>query len=316
MILATPAQVGAGAPELSLPLDCDLGQTCFIQAYVDRDSTDGIRDFACGTLANDGHRGTDFRVTHDKQIYGIGINVLAAAPGTVVALRDGMVDIPQIGADAPDITGRECGNGVVLDHGAGWRTQYCHMRKGSVPVTKGQKVARGEPIGQIGFSGLTQFPHVHLKVTHNGKTIDPFRPSTGKSCEVEPQDQLWATPISYTPGGVMSAGFANKAISFEEVRTGPADLRETPPTSAALVVWGYFFGLQKDDVVRLKLLRPDGSVMTDKTIIAEKKLAQAYWMAGKRRGETRWPSGVYCGSVSLTRQGTDLGSRTITTTVK
>ena len=30
--------------------------------------------------------------------------------------------------------GRNCGNGVTLDHGDGWQTQYCHMRRGSVAV--------------------------------------------------------------------------------------------------------------------------------------------------------------------------------------
>ena len=82
-------------------------------------------DFTCGPLSYDGHDGTDIALP-TRAAMAEGVAVLAAAPGTVTGIRDGIADF------APVIQGKECGNGVVIDHGAGWVTQYCHLRQGSV----------------------------------------------------------------------------------------------------------------------------------------------------------------------------------------
>ena len=48
--------------ELNSPVDCALGETCFIQNYVDRDPGPGVRDARCGPRSYNGHKGTDFSV--------------------------------------------------------------------------------------------------------------------------------------------------------------------------------------------------------------------------------------------------------------
>jgi hypothetical protein len=48
------------------------------------------------------------------------------------------------------IAGKECGNGVLIEHEGGWRTQYCHMAKGSVRVKPGDQLTTGQPIGLVG----------------------------------------------------------------------------------------------------------------------------------------------------------------------
>src|SRR3990170_2240552 len=72
------------------------------------------------------------------------VAVLASADGTVKGLRDGMDDILIDNLTKETVKDRECGNGVVLDHGGGWETQYCHLLKGSVSVKKGDQVARSQ----------------------------------------------------------------------------------------------------------------------------------------------------------------------------
>ena len=47
---------------LSLPVDCEIGKTCFVQNYVDHDPGPGKQDFQCRAMTYDGHEGTDFRV--------------------------------------------------------------------------------------------------------------------------------------------------------------------------------------------------------------------------------------------------------------
>ena len=98
-----------------------------------------VVDFGCGRQTYDGHKGTDFAIP-DEQAMARGVNVLAAQGGTVLRVRDGVVDRRiQTEADKKTVEGTECGNGVVIDHssipnGAGWETQYCHLRQGSVQV--------------------------------------------------------------------------------------------------------------------------------------------------------------------------------------
>ena len=133
-VIASPAS--AEALTLSFPLQCTLHETCFIQNYVDTDPSPERQDYRCGEATYDGHKGTDFRVvsvTDAKQ----GVPVIAAAAGRVKAIRDGMED-RLVDKDFDALQGKECGNGVVIDHGQGWETQYCHMRRGSIRVRQGQ----------------------------------------------------------------------------------------------------------------------------------------------------------------------------------
>src|SRR5262245_24798549 len=133
----------AVALELGVPIACELGKDCFLQQYVDRDPGPGIKDYACGAVTYDGHKGTDIRVrtTADVQKH---VAVLAAASGIVIGVRDGMRDhLVRTQEDRAAVADHECGNGVRIDHGDGWQTQYCHLRQASVRVNKGQQIAAG-----------------------------------------------------------------------------------------------------------------------------------------------------------------------------
>lgn len=60
--------------------------------------------------------------------------------------------------------GRILGNHVVLDLGGGRYTALAHLRRGSVRVRKGQRVAAGEQVAACGNSGNSTEPHVHFQV--------------------------------------------------------------------------------------------------------------------------------------------------------
>ena len=64
------------------------------------------------------------------------------------------------------------GNTIVLDHGFGYITRYAHLSK--ISVTKGQKVVRGENIGQVGNTGKSTGPHLHYEVIYKGKIQNPI----------------------------------------------------------------------------------------------------------------------------------------------
>jgi len=63
------------------------------------------------------------------------------------------------------------GNLVEIDHGNGYRTRYGHNKE--VKVEVGQRVSKNTVVGEVGNTGRSTGPHIHLEVLHNGKKIDP-----------------------------------------------------------------------------------------------------------------------------------------------
>ena len=72
----------AAAVSLQVPVDCRVGESCFIQQYADHDPGPGAKDYRCGSLTYDGHDGTDFRLP-TTAAQRAGVKVLAAADGMV-----------------------------------------------------------------------------------------------------------------------------------------------------------------------------------------------------------------------------------------
>ncbi len=64
------------------------------------------------------------------------------------------------------------GNTVILNHGGGVTTVYCHLSKFNVKV--GQKIKRWDVIGYVGQTGKALGPHVHYEVRKNGKAVNPW----------------------------------------------------------------------------------------------------------------------------------------------
>lgn len=63
------------------------------------------------------------------------------------------------------------GNCIMIDHGNGYTTLYGHLSV--ISVSKGQTVSQGNTIGQVGSTGNSTGPHLHLEVYKNGSRIDP-----------------------------------------------------------------------------------------------------------------------------------------------
>ena len=65
------------------------------------------------------------------------------------------------------------GNCVIVDHGYGFQTLYGHMSKFKVRV--GQKVTRGQVIGEVGNTGKSTGPHLHYEVIVRGRYDNPSK---------------------------------------------------------------------------------------------------------------------------------------------
>ena len=289
---------------LEMPVGCVPGRNCSIQNYVDRDPGPGYRDYTCGFLSSNGHRGTDFRAPYPV-VMGPGVQVLAAAPGIVRAVRDGMPDISIRKTGKEAVKGREAGNAVVVDHGHGWETQYSHLRKGSVTVKKGQRVVTGQVLGLIGMSGMTEFPHLHFEVRRHGLAVDPFVGLTDRDGCGFAEKPLWSKEalkkLSYVPTGLLGAGFTSGRPDPEKARQGKHQAEFLSPLSPAILFWTDVFGLQAGDEADMRILGPAGKVLAAHRDTVKKPLAQRFLYIGKRRKEPLWRTGTYTGEYILRR---------------
>jgi murein DD-endopeptidase MepM/ murein hydrolase activator NlpD len=89
---------------------------------------------------------------------------IAASEGTpVVAPRDGIVTA----------TGDFYfnGNTVIIDHGQGFVTMYCHLSR--IGVSAGDRLSAGDPVGAVGKTGRVTGAHLHFGTYLNGTAVDP-----------------------------------------------------------------------------------------------------------------------------------------------
>lgn len=107
-----------------------------------------------------------------RDAVGYGAPVYAGADGVVVAAVGDQAEAELISKNPKHGPGREAGNHVALRLPGGEHVFYEHLRPGSITVRKGQRVRRGERIGELGFSGDSTGPHLHMHVATGS---DPIR---------------------------------------------------------------------------------------------------------------------------------------------
>jgi hypothetical protein len=303
---------GDRLPRFELPVDC-AATTCVVQNYFDHDPGKAHRDYRCGSLSYDGHTGTDIRVPSLAEMER-GVPVLAAAPGRVRAVRDGMADVNLRDVPEGSLKGREAGNAVVVVHDGGWETQYSHLKRGSVQVTPGERVAAGAPVGLIGLSGRTEFPHVEFSVRQNGKPVDPFVGPAGPNGCAPGGQVLWSDrafrALGYRATGLLTAGFAGEAPRETAVQAGQYALETIAPDAPVLAFWVEIFGARAGDEESMRLLTPGGTVLAEHVQALPGNKARWFRYVGKKRRQSPWPVGTYRGVYTLVRRG-DSGPQTV-----
>lgn len=311
-----PAPDATAAPVLSLPIACNPGSNCFVQNYVDTDPGSDVSDWQCGGQTYDGHKGTDIRLLNVAAMEK-GVRVLAAAAGTVKGVRDGVTDVSIRDQDGSHVAGRECGNGVVVDHGGGWVTQYCHMKKGSLRVASGATVRAGTVLGQVGLSGMTEFAHLHFEVRHGKDIVDPFTagtPSSARACKPT-KASLWKPKtretLAYRPVTFVAAGFTSEAPNLHDIEKAEPEL----PTSVspALLAWVRLLGVRQGDTETITVTDPlNESFAKNGPAKLGKSKAQWLTFAGRKRTVPSWPLGKYVAHYTLQRRGKTLVDKEFT----
>ena len=301
----TSQQSVATRPSFALPVACTLTRDCWVANYFDVDASTAVaRDFRCHARSYEGHDGTDFAL-RDEGVMRAGVAVLAAAAGTVRNVRDAMPDA--LAADAAAVKalgGRDCGNGVVIEHPGGWQTQYCHLRRGSVRVKPGQMVAAGAQLAEVGLSGRTEFPHLHFAVRLGTLQVDPFSGLPSQEGCGAVSAPLWRPDagIDYEDVALYNAGFSVGPPDIAAIRRGERTRAVLAPDAASLVLWVDALGVQAGDVFVFSIRDPEGRVLHRREQPVDRTQARRYGFSGMERPAGGWPAGAYTGEVAHIRR--------------
>jgi hypothetical protein len=218
------------------------------------------------TTTRDFHNGLDFEIANFAAQDG-GVEVRAAAGGTVVEVRDGFFD------RETGLTFGDPGNYVFIDHGNGWVSQYYHLREDSVVVAVDDVVAAGDVLGFVGSSGNSGGPHLHFEIQHNKTPVDPF---------TSPSDYFQSVPLyifdAALPNNLIDLVVTNDIYDgvstygvpplyggppLEQVRERVSEVEVFPTTPQPVIVYAKFTSVEAGDTWEVQLYRPDNSLYFD-----------------------------------------------------
>ena len=122
-----------------------------------RFATDWVKIGPNGDTHHDG------RATNEN-FWAYGEPVIAVADGVVTAAVDSIAENTPGRAPALLTPFNIAGNHVILRIAPHQYVLFAHLKAGSVRVKRGQRIQQGTPIGQLGNSGSSTAPHLHLQV--------------------------------------------------------------------------------------------------------------------------------------------------------
>lgn len=293
--------------KLQFPVKCTINKDCWILDYVDNDPTSNWHDYKGGRQTYDGHSGTDIAIKNISRMKQ-GVDVIAAARGCVIATRDGVPDKNALAQDLNQLQNIGCGNRVAIKHTDGWITDYCHMKNGSIKVKKGDFVSAGQKLGQIGLSGLTEFPHLHINIQQGNQFADPF---TGLERYTKgPKNSLWNAAVLqqliYKPLVIYNVGVSSEIPALLNIRSEKYKSNQINANSQMILVWIDAMHIEAGDMVDVLVKGPNGVVFVNQNVVIAKSNAKKLMYTGKKRPANGFAKGTYNVRISFKRPGANI----------
>lgn len=219
---AASCDVSSGPPDATLfgvPIEGERGIDWYYGTLPNHGQDwDEVEDYTCGTKTRDFNVNTDFLVPSFRAMER-GVSALAAAPGEVVEVHDGEPDVwlaYQLGVQ---------GNYVRIRHRDGLESVYRNLKNGSIRVQVGDRVEAGDPVGQAGSSGESNWPRVGFEArTSAGQPFDPW------AGECSPGRSYWVEQPDYPDEfQVIDFGTIDRATSLPLIAGRPPDVTSFQP---------------------------------------------------------------------------------------
>lgn len=243
-----------------------------ISNFVDHAGAGEVRDQACGGRTYDGHRGTDIGLWPFPwlKVETSAIEVVAAAPGTIVGRADGNFD-----HQCSWISGAKA-NYIVLKHEDGTSSWYYHMKQGSVTSKQiGDAVAAGERLGVVGSSGVSTGPHLHFEVRDAANNVvDPF---VGP-CNPTVKASMWSAQPSYKDPAIVKTTTGSSAPEIPPCpEVEDPHLRDEFCRGDLAVFTAFFRDLLPEAAATMVVRRPDSTVALQWQLQVNQYLSRGYY---------------------------------------
>lgn len=151
-----------------------MSKKCYMPEVVNKVLITGIH-WESQEYKGNTHKGEDIIQRNKEKYLGI-CDICSIEKGKVIAVGEE----------------KKMGIYVKIQHELGI-SLYCHLKKGSVKVSKGQYVSKAQVIGTMGSSGNSTGSHLHLGIFINGKHVDPYPYLIGEKTLIKAYDWIEGT---------------------------------------------------------------------------------------------------------------------------
>ncbi|MBK8845674.1 MAG: peptidoglycan DD-metalloendopeptidase family protein [Bacteroidetes bacterium] len=225
-----------------------------ISNYLDQDNTPAIKDYNCGNIAYNGHKGTDiftwpfwwYKMDNNQ------VEVIAAAPGTIIYKSNGNFD-------RSCTTNNNQWNAIYIQHNDGSIAWYGHLKNNSITSKAvGATVTLGEYLGVVGSSGNSTGPHLHFEVYDpNGALVDPWQ----GTCNTKNANSWWAAQVPYTESGLNALKTHNAAPVFPACpATETLNYKDNFCGGNTVYFASYYHNQQNGQTAQHKIYMPNNSI--------------------------------------------------------
>ena len=287
-----------GSPLFSMPLRSKAGFDEYgyyiINYQVDHDfaPNGNLLDYECGERTydwgNGNHEGTDYVLWPYpwKRMQEEVMEIIAAAPGTIIDKRDGNFDLNCLN------NGNPLWNGIVIEHPDGSQAWYWHFKDGAITSKNiGDTVSEGEYLGAAGSSGSSTIPHLHFEVYDaNDNLIDPYE----GLCNDMNQNSWWVNQPDYFIPEINHLSTHNSANFDTECGVVENTYEELNFEPSETVYFRIFYrDIQTGDDTQIVIRKPDNSILYDFVFTSPWPTYTGAYAQWNFPVDNTWPDGVY-----------------------